>query len=81
MATSRNPRVPRAPREPRAPRAPRVAGVLARPRANRPASELVMIANGTLPYPVDLTAADEQALALIRQANSQRAALREKGRK
>lgn len=72
MRSPRSTRQPRAPRHARSPRT-RPAGVLAAPRANRPASELVMIANGTLPWPVDLTDADEQTIALVRQANVQRA--------
>lgn len=78
MRSSRNPRPPRAPREPRAPRsrlpapgsAPRVQSVLARPRANRPLSELVMIANGTLPRPVDLTDADERTIEEVLKEKS-----------
>lgn len=85
----RSPREPRTPRAPRAPRSglpapgssPRPPGVLARPRANRTAGELVMIANGTLPWPVDLTDADERTIEQVRRANAQRDTLSRKAKR
>lgn len=85
MKPARPVRSPRTPRSPRAPRsalpAPRPAGVLARPRANRTAAELVMIANGALPWPVDLTDADERTIKQVRQANAQRDTLNRKAKR
>lgn len=69
----RSPRPARKPRKPRSPRsrpAPEFAD--APLPKNRSAVDLVMIANGTLPWPPDLTDADERTIAQVRAANAQR---------
>jgi hypothetical protein len=42
------------------------------PYRNRPAKDLVMIANGVLPWPPDLSDEDEKTIEQVRRANAQR---------